>query len=143
MLKTLPPTLREKKRYISFKIIYHRELSESEVVFIIRSAVINYYGVWGCSKSNPWLIGYNHPKGLLRVHRNELDSVKSALITFNEYRNQPINIIVLGVSGSIKKSREKFLKEPHEKYYKVIQRKKRKKGLGPKKNVDNKIIKKI
>ncbi|HIP17351.1 MAG TPA: ribonuclease P [Methanothermococcus okinawensis] len=125
MLKRLPPTLREKKRYISFKILYHKELSESEVVFVVRSAVINYYGVWGCSKSNPWLISYNHPKGLLRIHRNELDFVKSALIMFNEYRNHPINIIVLGVSGSIKKSREKFLNEPHEKYYKVIQRKKR------------------
>ncbi|HIP91688.1 MAG TPA: ribonuclease P, partial [Methanothermococcus okinawensis] len=68
-LKTLPPTLREKKRYISFKIIYPEKLSTNEVVQIVRSAVINYYGIWGCSKSNPWLISYNHPKGLLRVQR--------------------------------------------------------------------------
>ena len=126
MLKTLPPTLREKKRYISFKILYHRELSESEVVYIIRSAIINYYGIWGYSKSNPWLISYNHPKGLLRIYRNELNFVKSALIIFNEYKSHPINIITLGVSGSIKKPREKFLNEPHKKYYKVIQRKKKK-----------------
>ncbi|WP_292460861.1 Rpp14/Pop5 family protein [Methanothermococcus sp.] len=125
MLKTLPPTLREKKRYISFKILYYKELSGSEVVNIIRTAIINYYGVWGCSKSNPWLIDYNHPKGLLRVCRDEVDFVKSALILFNEYKKHPINIIILGVSGSIKKSRKKFLKVPHEEYYKVIQRRKR------------------
>jgi ribonuclease P/MRP protein subunit POP5 len=128
MLKTLPPTLREKKRYISFKIIYHKELSGSEVVNLIRNAIINYYGVWGCSKSNPWLIDYNHPKGLLRINRDEVDFVKSALITVSEYKNHPINIVILGVSGSIKKSRMKFLKVPHEEYYKVIQRIKREKS---------------
>ena len=126
-LKTLPPTLREKKRYISFKIIYPEELSNNEVVQIVRSAIINYYGIWGCSRSNPWLISYNHPKGLLKVQRDEVDFVKSALITFNEYKDKPINIIVLGVSGSIKKSREKFLKEPHIEYYKVIRMRKREK----------------
>ncbi len=133
MLKTLPPTLREKKRYISFKIIYHKELSGSEVVYLIRNAILNYYGVWGTSKSNPWLIDYTHPKGLLRVNRDEVDFVKSALITVNEYKNQPINIVILGVSGSIKKSRIKFLKVPHEEYYKVIQRIKREKSKNNKK----------
>lgn len=125
MLKTLPPTIREKKRYISFKIIYDKEISGGEVVNLIRSSLINYYGVWGTSKCNPWLIDYTHPKGLLRITREEVDFVKSALISINEYKKNPINIIILGVSGTIKKSREKFLKVPHEKYYKVIQRRKR------------------
>lgn len=133
MLKTLPPTLREKKRYISFKIIYHKELSGSEVVYLIRNAILNYYGVWGTSKSNPWLIDYTHPKGILRINRDEVDFVKSALITVNEYKNHPINIVILGVSGSIKKSRIKFLKVPHEEYYKVIQRIKREKSKNNKK----------
>ncbi len=128
VLKTLPPTLREKKRYISFKIMYPKILSRNEVVNLIRNAVIDYYGIWGISKSNPWLIDYNHPKGLLRINRSEVDFVKSALITVKEHKNNPINIVILGVSGSIKKSRIKYLKVPHEEYYKVIQRIKREKS---------------
>ncbi|MDK2790916.1 MAG: ribonuclease protein subunit [Methanothermococcus sp.] len=126
MLKTLPPTLREKKRYIGFEIIYQNELSSNEVVGIVRNAIINYYGAWGCSKANPWLIDYTHPKGILRVSRDEVDYVKASLILLSEYRHLPINIRILGVSGSIKKVRAKFLKVPHEEYYKVIQRIKRK-----------------
>ncbi len=129
MLKTLPPTLREKKRYISFKIIYPKTLSYNEVVGIIREAIINYCGVLGTSKSNPWLIEYNHPTGILRVNRDYISFVRSALITYSKYDEHPINIIVLGVSGSILKCRKKFLKKPHIKYYKVIQRLKREKRI--------------
>ncbi|AEF96083.1 Rpp14/Pop5 family protein [Methanotorris igneus] len=109
MLKTLPPTLRDKKRYLVFEIIYEDELSESEIINIIRNATINYYGVWGTSKSNPWLVYYDFPYGILRCRHTEVDYVRSALIFVKEYKNKPINIVVLGVSGTVRKAKIKFL----------------------------------
>ncbi|WP_423793401.1 Rpp14/Pop5 family protein [Methanocaldococcus indicus] len=110
MLKTLPPTLREKKRYIAFKIIYEEELSEGEVVNLIRKAVLEYYGQWGTSKSNPWLVFYKYPYGIVRCQRDNVDFVKTSLILVNKYKDKPINIICLGVSGTIRKAKIKFLK---------------------------------
>ncbi|ABR53957.1 Ribonuclease P-related [Methanococcus vannielii SB] len=122
MLKTLPPTLREKKRYVAFEIISESEFPQKEVVGIIRSAVLIYCGIHGCSKVNPWLIDYRHPSGILRVSREYLDLLRSSLMLFDEYKRNPINIRIIGVSNSVKHIREKFLHVSHEPYYKVIQK---------------------
>nr|A9AB65.1 RecName: Full=Ribonuclease P protein component 2; Short=RNase P component 2; AltName: Full=Pop5 [Methanococcus maripaludis C6] len=130
MLKTLPPTLREKKRYVALEIIFEEELFQKDVISIVRNALMNYSGVLGCSKANPWLIDYNHPYGILRISREEVDNLRSSLSLANEHRKKPINIHIIGISNSVKHIREKFLHVPHEPYYKVIQKLKKK---GPKK----------
>ncbi|MBA2840347.1 ribonuclease P/MRP protein subunit POP5 [Methanococcus maripaludis] len=130
MLKTLPPTLREKKRYVALEIIYEMELSQKDVISVVRNALLNYSGVLGCSKTNPWLIDYNHPYGILRISREEVDTLRSSLSLMSEHKKKPINIRIIGISNSVKHIREKFLHVPHEPYYKVIQKLKRK---GPKK----------
>ena len=122
MLKTLPPTLREKKRYIAFKLLYDDELSEGEVVNLIRRAVLEYYGIWGTSKANPWLVYYNYPYGILRCQRENVDYVKASLILVREFKGKPINIICLGVSGTIRKAKIKFLGIKHPKRWFVIRR---------------------
>ena len=122
MLKTLPPTLREKKRYIAFKILYDDELSEGEVVNLIRRAVLEYYGIWGTSKANPWLVYYDFPYGILRCQRENVDYVKASLILVREFKGKPINIICLGVSGTIRKAKIKFLGIKHPKRWFVIRR---------------------
>lgn len=122
MLKTLPPTLREKKRYLAFEIICELEIPQKEVVGIVRNSMLSYCGVLGCSKANPWLMDYNHPYGILRVSREELDYLKSSLILVDEFKKKPINIRIIGVSNSVKNIREKFLHVHHEPYYKVIQK---------------------
>ncbi|CAB3287830.1 Ribonuclease P protein component 2 [Methanocaldococcus lauensis] len=124
MLKTLPPTLREKKRYIAFKIIYDEELKEGEVVNLIRKAVLDYYGAWGTSKANPWLVYYEFPYGILRCQRDNVDYVKSSLILAREFKNKPINIICLGVSGTIRKAKIKFLGIKNPKRWFIIKREK-------------------
>ncbi len=116
-LKTLPPTLREKKRYIAFKIIYDEEISEGEIVSLIRKSVLSYYGYWGTSKANPWLVYYNYPYGIVRCQRDNVDFVKSSLILVREYKEKPINIICLGVSGTIRKAKIKFLKIKPVRWY--------------------------
>ncbi|MBB6066621.1 Rpp14/Pop5 family protein [Methanococcus maripaludis] len=130
MLKTLPPTLREKKRYVALEIIYEMELSQKDVISVVRNALLNYSGVLGCSRTNPWLIDYGHPYGILRISREEVDTLRSSLSLMGEHRKKPINIRIIGISNSVKHIREKFLHVPHEPYYKVIQKLKRK---GPKK----------
>ncbi|MBP2172588.1 Rpp14/Pop5 family protein [Methanococcus voltae] len=125
MLKTLPPTLREKKRYLAFEILHKEELSNDDVIGIIRSSIIDYCGFKECGIANPWLIDYSNGMGILRVERTQVDNVKASLIMVGHYKRNPINIRVMGISNSIKNIRKKFLHVPHEPYYKIIQRKKR------------------
>ncbi|ENN95850.1 ribonuclease P [Methanocaldococcus villosus KIN24-T80] len=109
MLKTLPPTLREKKRYLAVKVLYDGFIDEGEFIRLLREAVINYYGYWGTSKANPWVVYYSYPYVIVRCQRENVDFVRSSLILVREYKGKNINIICLGVSGTIRKAKIKFL----------------------------------
>jgi RNase P/RNase MRP subunit POP5 len=54
------------------------------------------------SKANPVVIEHKNGKGILSFNRKYADEIKSALVFYN--------IHTLGISGTIKKAKEKFLK---------------------------------
>ena len=124
MLKPLPPTLREKKRYIAIKILYNGEIKEGELINLIREASLNFYGCWGTSKANPWLVYFNYPYAIIRCQRDNVDFVRSSLILIREFKDKPINIICLGVSGTIRKAKIKFLNIKPKRWFLVKREKK-------------------
>ncbi|WP_457612244.1 Rpp14/Pop5 family protein [Methanocaldococcus sp.] len=124
MLKPLPPTLREKKRYIAIKILYDGEIKEGELINLIREASLNFYGCWGTSKANPWLVYFNYPYAIIRCQRDNVDFVRSSLILIREFKDKPINIICLGVSGTIRKAKIKFLNIKPKRWFLVKREKK-------------------
>ncbi|WP_456472809.1 Rpp14/Pop5 family protein [Methanocaldococcus sp.] len=124
MLKPLPPTLREKKRYIAIKILYDGEIKERELINLIREASLNFYGCWGTSKANPWLVYFNYPYAIIRCQRDNVDFVRSSLILIREFKDKPINIICLGVSGTIRKAKIKFLNIKPKRWFLVKREKK-------------------
>ncbi|ADG13916.1 Ribonuclease P [Methanocaldococcus infernus ME] len=124
MLKPLPPTLREKKRYLAIKILYEDEISEGEFIRLLRDASLKFIGYWGTAKANPWLVYYNYPYAIVRCQRDHVDFVKSSLILVREFKDKPINIICLGVSGTIRKAKIKFLGIKPKRWFLVKREKK-------------------
>lgn len=93
MTKTkLMPSMKENKHYLVFE-------GDKDKV---EKALLEFLGILGYAKASPILIESKKGKGILSFNRNHADEIKAAFIFYN--------IRTLGISGTIKKAREKFLK---------------------------------
>lgn len=121
MAKLLKPTMREKNRYIAFKINSKPEtkFGREDIIRLTSNACLRYLGELGTSKTSLWLTDWNvaQQKGILKVRHTELDNVKAALalvkettLKNNKENKISVQYITLGVSGTIKKTKEKYMK---------------------------------
>jgi ribonuclease P/MRP protein subunit POP5 len=124
-LKILPPTLRDKKRYIAFEVTSQGSLGRDEVISMILDASLYLYGACGAGKFDLWVIklwrcktdkdspeciNEYRMKGILRCRREEIDSVMAIIPTITNFRGKPVVLHTLGISGTIKSAIKKFIK---------------------------------
>ncbi|MEN6591619.1 MAG: ribonuclease P [Methanobacteriaceae archaeon] len=118
-LKILPPHLRNKKRYLAFEVRSQNPLTRDEVISLIWGAAGGLYGSCGVSRFDLWVVkvwkcnssGQNITKGILRCRREEVDRVRSVFPVINRFKGKRVVFHTLGVSGTIKSARRKFIKE--------------------------------
>ncbi len=124
-LKILPPTLRDKKRYIAFEVTSHGSLGRDDIISMILDASLYLYGACGAGKFDLWVVKLwrcktdkNSPKGIneyrmkgiLRCRREEIDSVMAIIPTITNFRGKPVVFHTLGISGTIKSAIKNFIK---------------------------------
>ncbi len=110
----LPPTLRERRRYLAFELISEREIDKRELLKEIRDSVYSLYGDTGASESKMWLIEYGKKEdadggtdrcrsvGILRCAHNKVEEVRAALACIHSASGVRLGIRVIGISGTIK-----------------------------------------
>lgn len=114
-LKILPPTLREKKRYISLKIYSTEPLQKEEITRLLWNQTINLYGEIEASKINLWIIETKEAENkkrfqqdvIVKCQRGYEDKLITALSSI--YRNRTNRIVVhtIGTSGTIRALKNK------------------------------------
>ncbi len=117
-LKILPPHLRNKKRYLAFEVLSEKPLGRDEVISLIWGAAGSLYGSCGVSRFDLWVVkvwkcnssGRNVIKGILRCNRGEVTSIRSVFPLINRFKGKRVVFHTLGVSGTIKSARRKFIK---------------------------------
>ena len=111
MIKRLPPSLREKKRYIGFQVYSHEPLTREEVVRGIWKEILSFFGEGIASELNFWVLNFDEDvqKGFLVCKHTEVGRVKAALTLVSKVNDKKVFIHPLGVSGTIKSLRRKFL----------------------------------
>jgi ribonuclease P/MRP protein subunit POP5 len=124
-LKILPPTLRDKKRYIAFEITSKGMLCREDVISMILDGSLYLYGACGTGKFELWVVklwrcnpgenpsdGINElrMKGILRCKREEVNSVRAVIPTITNFRGKPVVFHTLGISGTIKSAIKNFIK---------------------------------
>ena len=113
--KILPPTLREKNRYIAYHVISESNIEYNDLINSIWHSMLNLLGELGSSRTNAWIIKntYNEKTniGLIRCEHNEVENVRAALGLVQRIGDSRVIIRVLGVSGTIKAARKKFFGE--------------------------------
>lgn len=88
VLKSLKPSMREKKRYL---LVRGNNLSEN-----VEKSVLDFIGVLGMSKAGLRWIKTNKDSAIISVNREMVDQVRASFAVF------PEKISVEKVSGSIK-----------------------------------------
>lgn len=110
----LPPTLRDKKRYIAFRINSDVIVKRSEVVGAIWYTILDFLGEQAASDLGFWIKDFDNQQGFLVCRHNKVGEVIGSLTLVNEISNRKASITVLGVSGTLKALKKKFLNTPVE-----------------------------
>lgn len=107
-LKPLP-SMKEKKRYIVFKVLSNRPeypLEFQAVRDAILNSVLNWLGEETSARAGVWVIknlwDRKMQQGFIRCSRKEVDLVKTALAMVHQIGDQRVIIQSLKVTGTIK-----------------------------------------
>jgi len=87
-MKSLKPSMREKKRYL---LVKGENLKEN-----VEKAILEYVGVLGFSKASPNWIEIKKDFGIVSVNRKSVDFVKASFVIFEK------KLEVVKVSGTLK-----------------------------------------
>ena len=113
-LKPLPPTLREKKRYLVFEAISKNHiLPLSKAAKAIAFAYASLHGQRGAASAGLIYLAKrsdeNKQRGILRVDRRNVTDLKAALTLVKDIDGQETIIRSIGVSGMLKKAEDRFV----------------------------------
>ncbi|MFQ6050588.1 MAG: Rpp14/Pop5 family protein [Candidatus Hydrothermarchaeota archaeon] len=106
------PSQRRKKRYICFRIDYENHpIKRKDLISLIWNSVLQTIGELGMGESELKLISFDEEKqeGILRCNHYMVDHVRFSLSLISKINDGRVAINVLGISGTIRSAREKFL----------------------------------
>lgn len=105
-LKILSPTLREKERYIAFKVISKEPIVYSDLESGIWQTLLDFYGELGVSQMSVWLVknlwDENSQTGVIRCNNKSVPKVVAGLGLMTRLGESRIILKILKVSGTIK-----------------------------------------
>lgn len=106
-MKPLPPTLREKQRYLRFRIHAEEDVRFGEFVDAVWGSVLSYMGSKNAGKANHWVIKnkfkHRSQEGVIKVEKSSVDDFRAALTLVDNFEGKKGFVEVAEVSGSIKK----------------------------------------
>jgi len=105
-LRTLLPTLKEKKRYVAFEIISTQTFTFSDTAKALTQTIINTCGTINTAAMGVNIIAdnYKNNKGIIRVAHTGVDLLKSGLCLCTQINNTPVIVKSTGVSGILNKA---------------------------------------
>ena len=121
-LKVLPPTLRKKHHYLILDVKSEAKISKEDMLHIGWDACVRYWGENHSSNFNLWVMRhylidestqndeaiFNY-KTILRCERSFEDDVRVALSTLTRQNKKRIAINTIGLSGTVKSGKDKFI----------------------------------
>lgn len=110
MTKTLP-TMRERNRYMVLEVMADDKFVKDDIVRTIWNSSVRLLGESGFSKTGLWLVEWDEgkQKGILRASHKTVPQVRASLALIKEICNKPALLHVLGVSGTIKGAKAKWM----------------------------------
>ena len=103
------PTMKERKRYILFKVTSSSEVSKAEISEQVMKACLQFLGELGVANAGVQFLPetWKNNKGIIRVGHKYVDHIKASLALVKKIGNKKVTITCLKVSGNIGKLKGK------------------------------------
>lgn len=108
-MKILPPTLRDKKRYLAFELISEHDVTREELLREMFSRVGSLIGDIGSSECGIRVLTFDDSKGIIRCSRTKTDQARAALATITHIGGKRVMLHIFGISGTVAGATEKYL----------------------------------
>lgn len=103
-IKTILPSLKEKKRYIGFEVVSNINFKFDDIKKEINKNILKMFGEKGYSKAGIMFIDTNKQnKGIIKTNNKEVVNTRAALTLVNEINNKKAMIKCRKVSGILNK----------------------------------------
>lgn len=114
---SLKPALREKKRYIVFRIHSDEKIPYFNIKSAIFDSILEFLGEKGFSQASPRLIKnlYTGKTGFLQTNPKFVDPVKMSLSLIHQIGDSPAIFQTLKVSGTIQSGKKSIPKSRRKK----------------------------
>ena len=105
-LKILPPTLREKKRYVAFQLISEEPIEYTDLEAAVWNTMLDFLGEYGVSKTSVWLMkdlwNKDTQTGVISCNNVSVQNVLATLGLVDRLGDNRITFKILKISGTIK-----------------------------------------
>jgi ribonuclease P/MRP protein subunit POP5 len=104
--KILLPSLRERERYVKFKVISEEPIQYSDLESAIWNSFLDFYGELGVSELSLWIIknlwDEKEQAGVIKCNNKSVEKVLAGLGLISRLGDSRIIFKILKVSGTIK-----------------------------------------
>lgn len=100
-MKPILPSLREKKRYISYEIIAEKALKREAITGALNQGLLRFLGELGSAKAGVMFIENKENKGILKVENTMVDQVKAGLSLIKDINGEKVIVKTTRVSGTL------------------------------------------
>ena len=108
-MKILPPTLRDKKRYLAFELICEHDVTREELIREMFSCVGSLIGDVGSSKCGIRVLTFEDSKGIIQCAHTKTEQTRAAVATITHIGGKRAVVHILGISGTVAGATEKYL----------------------------------
>lgn len=113
--ETLPSSLREKRRYIAFEVFSEEDAEFGDLINALWSSILDLFGEANTGDIGFWLVkdawDEGKQRGLIKCNHNHVSEVRLAMALVERIGDSKVSIRSLGVSGTLKTARKKYLGE--------------------------------
>ena len=107
-IKPILPSLREKKRYIAYKVKANKPIDNSTLRNAVNSYMLKFLGELSYAKAGIILLDCKNNKGIIKTSNNYVNEVKASLALIDSIENNVVAFRSICVSGSLSKAVSKM-----------------------------------
>ena len=118
--KILPPALRSQKRYIAFEAISDQPIKYEDLAGAILGSALGFLGELNASEAKIWIIQNLYDaasqRGVVKCSHTYVEHMRAALSLITFAGESKAVVRIMGVTGTIKSARLKYLSKGLEKF---------------------------
>ncbi len=113
--RLLPPSLRPTKRYIVYEVISDGPIVYTELVSALWNSSLEFLGEMGTAEAGIWFVHKTYDektqRGIVKCRHDAVENVRAALSLISVISEAKCIVKILGVTGTIKSAKIKYLGE--------------------------------